>query len=85
MPASHTTALGTTRALARFAADIRYEDLPSEAVATLKQLFLDTVATTLAGTTLGAGCEEVAKVVKAAAGTPESTVIGFGLTRVCGG
>jgi 2-methylcitrate dehydratase PrpD len=48
-------------------------------VATLKKLFLDTVATSLAGTTLGAGCVEVEKVVRAAAGTPESTVIGFGL------
>ncbi|MBI3329989.1 MAG: MmgE/PrpD family protein, partial [Nitrospinae bacterium] len=79
MTGSPTTASGTTWALARFAADIRYEDLPSEAVATLKQLFLDTVATSLAGTTLGAGCAEVAKVVRAAAGTPESTLIGFGL------
>jgi hypothetical protein len=48
-------------------------------VATLKKLFLDTVATSLAGTTLGAGCTEVTKVVRAAAGTPESTVIGFGM------
>lgn len=79
MPGSRTPASGTTRVLARFAADIGYEDLPSEAVATLKQLFLDTVATSLAGTTLGAGCEEVAKVVRAATGSPESTLIGFGL------
>ena len=60
MPGSRTLALGATRVLAHFAADIGYEDLPSEAVATLKQRFLDTVAASLAGTTLGAGCEEVA-------------------------
>jgi 2-methylcitrate dehydratase PrpD len=65
--------------LARFAADLRYEGLPSEAVATLKKLFLDTVATALAGITLGAGCAEVMQVVRAAAGTPESILIGFGL------
>jgi 2-methylcitrate dehydratase PrpD len=55
MPESRTTALGTTRVLARFAADIRYEDLPAEAVATLKKLFLDTVAdvTQLSGLIMG--------------------------------
>jgi 2-methylcitrate dehydratase PrpD len=79
MPALHTPGLGTTQMLARFGADLRYEDLPSEAVATLKKLFLDTVATALAGTTLGAGCGEVMQVVRAAAGTHESTLIGFGL------
>jgi hypothetical protein len=31
MPGSRTTAQGTTRVLARFAADLRYADLPSEA------------------------------------------------------
>ena len=39
--------------------DLCYEGLPSEAVATLKKLFLATVATALAGITLGAGCAEV--------------------------
>ena len=71
MPESHTPGLGLTQMLAHFAADLRYGDLPSEAVATLKKLFLDTVATALAGTTLGAGCAEVMQVVRAAAGTPE--------------
>jgi hypothetical protein len=35
MPESRTSGLGTTQGLARFAADLRYEDLPSGAVATL--------------------------------------------------
>jgi 2-methylcitrate dehydratase PrpD len=79
MPELRTSGLGTTQILARFGADLRYEDLSSEAVATLKKLFLDTVATALAGTMLGAGCAEVMQVVRAAAGTPESTLIGCGL------
>ena len=67
-----------TQALARFTSELRYEDLPSEAVTLLKWLFLDTVGTALAGTTLGAGCEEGSRVVGSAAGTPECSVIGFG-------
>jgi hypothetical protein len=30
MPESRTSGLGTTQVLARFAADLRYEDLPSK-------------------------------------------------------
>lgn len=68
-----------THVLARFAAGITYEQLPSAAVEVLKRLFLDTVGTALAGSTLGAGCAEVARVVRNAGGNAESTVIGFGL------
>ena len=64
--------------MARFASELRYEELPAEAVTILKWLLLDTVGTALAGTTLGAGCEEVSRIVGSAGGAPECTVIGFG-------
>ena len=53
-----------THLLARFAAGITYEQLSSTAVEVLKRLLLDTIGTALAGTTLGAGCAEVARVVR---------------------
>ena len=70
---------GPTRQLARFVSELRYEDLPAEAVAVLKMLCLDTVGTALAGTTLGPGCNEVARVVRDAGGAPECTVMGYGV------
>ena len=79
MAESRAATEGLTRVLARFAAGIRYEHLPPEAVSVLKRLFLDTIACSLAGTTLGDGCAEVERVVRSAGGSTESTVIGFGL------
>lgn len=43
-----------------------------------KHLVLDTLGTTLAATTLGAGCREVVEVIAARGGKPESSIIGFG-------
>ncbi len=74
-----TTDVSHTHSLARFAAGITYDQLPNAVVDVLKRLFLDTVGTALAGTTLGAGCAEVARVVRNAGGNTESTVLGFGL------
>ena len=68
-----------TRELARFVSELRYEDLPSEAIKVLKMLCLDTVGTALAGTTLGPGCDEVQRVVRDTGGVQECTVIGYGL------
>ena len=79
MTGPRATTEGTTQALARFAAEISYDELPAEVVSVLKRLFLDTVACCLAGTTLGDGCAEVERVVRSAGGSAESSVIGFGL------
>ena len=68
-----------TRQLANFVSKLKYEDLPSEAIAVLKMLCLDTVGTALAGTTLGPGCDEVRRVVRDAGGVEECTVIGYGV------
>lgn len=70
--------VGTTANLATYAARLSYEDLPAEMHGALKQLFLDTLGTTLAGSTLGVGCREVIEVVRSSGGLPESTVLGFG-------
>lgn len=70
--------LGTTAILATYAAGLSYEDLPAEMHEALKQLFLDTLGTTLAGSTLGVGCREVLEIVRSSGGFPESTVLGFG-------
>ena len=67
-----------TALLAAYAANIRYEDLPVEVVSSLKRLLLDTLGTTLAGNTLGAGCQEVLEVARGSGGSHEGTLIGFG-------
>ena len=69
---------GVTLRLSEYAAGLTYESLPPEVVSAAKALLLDTLGTTLAGTTLGAGCREVVEVVRNAGGTPESTLLGFG-------
>jgi 2-methylcitrate dehydratase PrpD len=64
-------------ALAAYAANITFERLPAALVAVLKRIVLDTLGTTLAGSTLGTGCAELLAVVRAAGGTAESTLLGF--------
>lgn len=70
---------GITSALAAFAADLTYERLPPEVVQTLKQIVLDTLGTTLAANTLGAGCQELLALARSSSGSPESTLIGLGM------
>ncbi|MBI4333597.1 MAG: MmgE/PrpD family protein [Chloroflexi bacterium] len=65
-------------AFARNIANIRFEDIPAEVVAVVKNDVLDTLGTALAGTTLGTGCREVVELVKEGGGKPDSTIIGFG-------
>lgn len=64
-------------ALAAFAAQLRFEDLPAELLPTLKRIVYDTLGTTLAGTTLGSGCPELLDLVRRAGGAPESTLVGW--------
>ena len=67
-----------TTLLASFASNLTFEQLPAQAVSTLKDIVLDTLGTTLGATTLGAGCQEIVDVARAGGGAPESTLIGFG-------
>lgn len=64
--------------LAEFAAGLRYESLPVETVSALKGIVLNTLATTLASTTLAIGTQELLTIARNAGGRPESTIIGFG-------
>jgi 2-methylcitrate dehydratase PrpD len=64
-------------ALAAYAAELTFERLPGELLPVLKRIVLDTLGTTLAGSTLGAGCPELLAEVRAAGGTAESTLLGF--------
>lgn len=64
-------------ALARFAAELTYDELPPEAVSAVKLIILDSLGTTLAANTLGDGCPEFVEVVRSMGGAPESTLLGF--------
>lgn len=72
------TSNNLTRNIANFAADLQFSDLPPDVVSVLKNIALDTIGTTLAGTTLGNACFEVGELVKKSAGSEESTLIGLG-------
>lgn len=77
-PIAVTHSSTTTRRVAEYAANISYERLPAEVRSTLKTLILDTLGTTLAANTLGAGCREAIAALPGIGGSPQSTVIGFG-------
>lgn len=65
-----------TQSIARFAADLRYDQLSAEVVLMAKRLTLDTLGTALAATALGEGCREVLSVITALGGIPQSTIFG---------
>jgi 2-methylcitrate dehydratase PrpD len=65
-------------AFARYLTHTRYEDLSKAAVASAKQEVLDSLATALGGSGK-AGVGELVDMVKEWGGTPQSTVIGYGL------
>jgi 2-methylcitrate dehydratase PrpD len=65
-----------TPQLAAFAAALAFDELPKAVVAKVKELLLDTLGTTLAATTLGAGCREAIAVMQRLGGKPESTIFG---------
>lgn len=69
---------GHTRRLAAFSSALTYDDIPRDVIEKVKYLILDTLGTALAATTLGAGCREVAEVMRDIGGKPESTILGFG-------
>src|SRR5438067_11968565 len=69
---------GTTARLAEYLAGVTYETLPPAVTTVLKHIVLDTLGTTLAASTLGAGCGELVAVVQRGGGAPDSTLLGFG-------
>ncbi|MBI2908271.1 MAG: MmgE/PrpD family protein [Chloroflexi bacterium] len=70
--------MGATEQLATFLVQIRFEDIPQQAVDATKKFFLDCLGTALAGS-----WEEVGKIVteytRAAGGKPESRLVGSGV------
>lgn len=68
---------GATAALARFAAGLRYEDLPDEVVAKARALLLDFFGTALAGGRVPE-VAAITELVRARGGRPEATVLGAG-------
>ncbi|MBI2988731.1 MAG: MmgE/PrpD family protein [Deltaproteobacteria bacterium] len=69
-------------ALGRFAADLRYEDIPQQAVERTKRLILDSIGCAL-GAYASEPCSIVRTIVEGLGGTPESTIIGSGLKTSC--
>src|SRR5262249_58684383 len=65
----------TTEHLARFAASVKYEDIPASAREYCKDILLDTVACAFAGH-LGEETDQIARFAKGLATSTESTVIG---------
>jgi 2-methylcitrate dehydratase PrpD len=65
-----------TRRLAAFAASLRYEDLPAQVIAHVKNILLDSLGCALAANTLGAGCREVVSIMQKLGGAPESSILG---------
>lgn len=64
--------------LARFAAHLRFEDLPPAVVAKIKELILDSFGVALAGST-APGIDAAVKAIRQWGGTPESTLYGHGI------
>jgi 2-methylcitrate dehydratase PrpD len=69
---------GATRKLARHAATLEYETLPSPLVDLLKQCVLDTLGVAIGASTLAPEAKLVADYVMDLGGKPESTILGFG-------
>ena len=65
----------STRALAAYAAGLRFEDLPSSVVEHAKRIVLNQIAAALSGRALGPGLE-AANALAAMGGVGEATVIG---------
>src|ERR1035437_6456603 len=73
-----TSSTDATRKLARHAASLTFEALPSALVSLVKQCVLDTLGVSVGASTLSAEARIVADYVKDMGGKAESTVLGFG-------
>src|SRR3982750_3545835 len=69
---------GVTHALARHAAMLRYEALPSALVEIIKQCVLDTLGVSVGASTLAPEARMLADYVTEQGGKPEATLLGFG-------
>lgn len=66
--------------MARYAAGLRFEDIPSEVRESTKASILDTLGVALAGSTLGQadGYPTLIELIRDGGGKRESTILGFG-------
>ena len=69
---------GVTRRLARHAATLRYEALPTALVDMTKQCVLDTLGVAIGASTLAPEAGILAEYVRDLGGRPEATLLGFG-------
>ena len=69
---------GVTRKLARHAASLRYEALPSALVELTKQCVLDTLGVSIGASTLAPEAAILADYAREQGGRPEATLLGFG-------
>ncbi|MEU8039594.1 MmgE/PrpD family protein [Streptosporangium sp. NPDC049078] len=70
---------GATRALARFVAELTFDDLPEPVVAKARHLLLDFFGAALAGGRVPEAAT-ITELVRARGGTPEATVLGAGFS-----
>ena len=75
--------MGATEELARFACELKFEQIPSEALAWAKDAILDCTGVALAGTQEDAG-KIIANYVKEAGGRPEAGVFAAGFKTSAG-
>ncbi len=64
--------------LARFATQLRYEDLPAEVRQRTKWNILDTLGIIVAASSVAEGCRELVGIITDGGGKAESTLLGFG-------
>jgi 2-methylcitrate dehydratase PrpD len=69
-----------SRALAKYAAELKYEDIPSDVREATKRSILDTLGVAAAGSGLGEaeGYIKFVELIKDGGGKEESTILGFG-------
>ena len=65
-----------TKVLSAFAANLQYEDLPTEVISSVKKMILDTYGCALAATTLGDGCTEVLSVIENLENNGDASILG---------
>ncbi|MFC1870433.1 MmgE/PrpD family protein [Chloroflexota bacterium] len=66
-----------SRILSEFATSLKYQDIPPDVVANVKEHIIDTMGCLLAGSTMD-WMEKIKSVAKRLAGNPEATIIGDG-------
>lgn len=64
--------------ISRTLANIRYDQISPKAIQMTKSSILDTLGVTLAGSTIGAGCQEIVELAREGGGKQESSIIGGG-------